>query len=197
MPRNERVHFVFLLDRSGSMLHLRDAAVDGLNDFLARQEAVAPDATATVVLFAEMAQTMCQNLPIHQARLSPVDYDPCGQTALLDAVGSSIDRVGWQIARLPPEERPHRVLFSILTDGEENASRGYTMLDVQWRIRRQAEIYGWEFLFLGASETWRDQARELGIPGQAALRFSATPEGIHEAFASAADVLCERRGWTG
>lgn len=191
----DRVHIVFLLDRSGSMTSLREAAVAGLNSFLAHQRRLAPDATATVVLFAEVAQTVCVNTPLSEAHLELSDYVPGGRTALVDAVGSTIDLVGLRIARLAPDDRPGRVLFAILTDGEENASRGYTALDVQWRIRRQTEIYGWEFLFLGAPRSWSAQARELGIPLEDALPFAHTEDGIRIALADAAQSFAQRLGW--
>jgi uncharacterized protein YegL len=191
----DRVHIVFLLDRSGSMETLREAAVAGLNEFLAHQRRLAPDATATVVLFAEFAQTVCMNTPLSEAHLELSDYVPGGRTALLDAVGSTIDLVGLRIQRLAPHDRPGRVLFAILTDGEENASRGYSALDVQWRVRRQSEIYGWEFLFLGAPDSWSDQARELGIALEDALPFCHTEDGIRIAMADAARTFAQQLGW--
>lgn len=195
MNRFDRLHIVFLLDRSKSMETLREEAVDGLNGFLAHQRRLAPDATATVVLFADFTQTVCVNTPLSEAHLDVADYVPGGRTALVDAVGSTIDLVGLRIARLPPQERPGRVLFAILTDGEENSSRGYTALDVQWRIRRQTEIYGWEFLFLGSPRSWSIQARDLGIPVRDALPFAHTKDGIRIAMADAARSFAERIGW--
>ena len=54
------------------------------------------------------------------------EYDPMGMTALLDAIGITIDSVGKRLSETPEDERPEKVIIAITTDGEENSSREYT-----------------------------------------------------------------------
>ena len=97
----------------------------------------------------------------------------------MDAVGFTIDRTGDDLAALSEEMRPGKVLFAILTDGEENSSRSYDAAAVAERIRHQTDVYFWEFLFLGASASWLEQARELGIDSKEdAIHFEATSQGM-------------------
>ena len=46
-----------------------------------------------------------------------------GCTALLDAIGISIDKIKNEHANTPKEKRPDKVLFAIITDGAENSSK--------------------------------------------------------------------------
>lgn len=54
------------------------------------------------------------------------DYYARGCTALLDAVGKTIDKIGRIQKYLPEEERAEKVIFAITTDGLENSSREYS-----------------------------------------------------------------------
>ena len=79
------------------------------------------------------------------------EYFPRGSTALLDAIGGAIHHIGIVHKYARPEDRPARTLFVITTDGMENASCRYRYADIKEMIERQKELYGWEFLFLGAN----------------------------------------------
>lgn len=187
-------HIVFVLDRSGSMDPLRCTAVDGFNRFLAKQASRPGRAVATLVQFADEVWTTWENIGVHEACLDDADYRPGGSTALFDAVAGTIDRVGARLAALPEERRPGKVIFAILTDGEENASRRYTAPDVACRIAHQSERYGWEFLFLGASAQWLEQAREMGIAEDNAAVFEPTVEGLELAMCLAEERVGRARG---
>lgn len=193
MPNPHLTHIVFVLDRSGSMDPLRQAAVDGFNEFLARQRALPGSATVTLVQFSTEVAVTWENLPILEAHLAPRAYRPGGGTALHDAVAQSIDRTGSHLARLPESQRPGKVLFAILTDGEENSSVQFGPTDVEKRIRHQSELYGWEFFFLGASAAWMDQAATMGILEEHALPFDATESGMALAMEEmGARIECSR-----
>jgi len=178
MSDSDLTHIVFVLDRSGSMDPLRHAAVDGFNEFLARQRALPGAATVTLVQFSSEVSTTWENLPLAEAYLAFKAYQPSGNTALYDAVASTIDRTGHHLASLPEGKRPGKVLFAILTDGEENASVRYRANDVERRIRHQTDLYDWEFLFLGASAAWMDQATTMGLGEANAMPFDATESGM-------------------
>src|ERR1035437_9496838 len=60
------------------------------------------------------------NVNIHHAtQLNRENYRPDGGTALYDAVGHTIDRIGQRLANTLEENRPSKVVVVILTDGEE------------------------------------------------------------------------------
>ncbi|MEN9353526.1 MAG: hypothetical protein RL318_851 [Fibrobacterota bacterium] len=194
MPDANLSHIVFVLDRSGSMDIMRREAVDGFNRFLAHQGSLPGRVTTSLVQFSDKVETSWENIPLSEASLTLEGYCPGGMTALFDAVGSTVDAVGRSLAKLPETRRPAKVLFAILTDGEENSSRHYDAARVQERIRHQADVYGWEFLFLGASERWLEQAKELGIESpEDAICFTPDPDGMTLAMCEASESIGRRR----
>ena len=109
-------------------------------------------------------------------------YVPRGSTALLDAVGKTIDAVGERLAATAESERPSQVIISILTDGYENASQTYSKPKVAEMIKHQTEKYNWAFEFQAANMDAFAAAKELSIAPDRVVQFEATGEGVREAF---------------
>src|SRR4051812_12263982 len=106
------------------MASLASDAIGGFNSFLSSQKALPERANFTLVLFDHEYLVMHKSVDIQL--VPPLDersYVPRGQTALLDAVGRTIDDLGAHLARLPESHRPDKVIVAIFTDGLENASR--------------------------------------------------------------------------
>jgi Mg-chelatase subunit ChlD len=175
----------FILDRSGSMESIRQAAIDGFNTFLRDQQAAPGQNRLSLVFFDTQLETRLDSIPVAEAVALDVEtYVPRGSTALLDAIGDTVDRLGARFAALPPADRPEHVTVAILTDGEENSSTRYTWQDVAQRIKHQTEKYSWEFLFLGAGEDAIATAAKMHIHAANASRFVADDAGQHAAMAS-------------
>ncbi|MGL5017025.1 MAG: vWA domain-containing protein [Luteolibacter sp.] len=175
----------FILDRSGSMESIRQAAIDGFNTFLRDQQAAPGHNRFSLVFFDSGIETRLDSIPVAEAVTLDLDsYVPSGSTALLDAIGDTIDRLGKRFATQPAAARPDHVTIAILTDGEENSSVRYTWHDVSKRIQHQTEIYSWEFLFLGAGEDAIATAAKMHIHSANASSFVADTAGQHAAMAS-------------
>jgi hypothetical protein len=80
-----------------------------------------------------------------------------------DAITTAINKVGKWLSDMPEEERPSKNLIVIMTDGEENSSREYTLAKVQEMIKHQTEKYNWSFVYMGMDITNKKAADELGI----------------------------------
>ena len=191
---------VFILDRSGSMQSMTHAAIDGFNHFLAAQQATVDDAgqslaaTFSLVLFDHKFLVPHNRVPIATVQpLTAETYQPRGNTALLDAIGRGIDHIGSRLAATTEPERPGKVIFAILTDGEENSSRQYTMADISSRITHQTEKYQWEFLFLGANQDAIATAAQIGIAAHQAATFDASPEDLRHAKDALSDKVAFMR----
>jgi hypothetical protein len=174
-----KTEIAFILDRSGSMGSMTQAAIAGYNEFLTAQQATVDDdgqpipATFTLVLFDHEYLPIHSRISIQGAEpLSLETYEPRGSTALLDAIGRTIDFIGCELAATPESERPTKVIIAILTDGEENSSRRFTMADINQRITQQTASYQWEFLFLGANQDAIATAARLGIGAHHAATFA-------------------------
>lgn len=143
----------FVLDRSGSMESMKEQAITGFNHFLADQVSHPGDARLTLVLFDDEYLVPVAAKSLHEVPpLDSATYVPRNTTALLDAIGQTIDEIGQRLANTPEPERPGQVIVAILTDGLENASTRYTWADIAGRIKHQHECYHWQFLFLGANQ---------------------------------------------
>lgn len=97
-------------------------------------------------------------------------YIPSGLTAMNDGIGSAIDKIGEWLCHMPEEERPSKNLIVIMTDGEENNSKDYTLSKVQEMIKHQTDVYNWTFVYMGMDITNKKTADDLGISNRS---FSA------------------------
>lgn len=166
---------VFVLDRSGSMEAMIEAAISGFNRLLHEQQQVPGRARFTLVLFDDQYELPVDSQPIADVvGLNTDTYVPRGSTALLDAIGRTIDELGEKLAATPETGRPDQVIVAILTDGQENASTRYTWQDVSKRIRHQTEKYQWQFLFLGANQDAIATAGRMSIHAHNTANFAMT-----------------------
>ena len=164
----------FVLDRSGSMISCAESAITGFNQFIRDQKQAPGLARLTLVLFDDQYETPALSLPLQEvSELNANTFVPRGSTALLDAIGRTIDELGARLAGLPEAERPGCVIVPILTDGLENASNIFTHTDIQKKITHQRDVYQWQFLFLGANQDAIASAARIGIPSRMSAGFVA------------------------
>ncbi len=134
-----------VVDRSGSMGDLREATIEGFNIFLEGQQEAPGEARMTLVLFNDTYEVVHESADIDLVPpLSRVTYVPDRSTALLDAVGQTVDDLGQRLDATPEHLRPAKVIVAILTDGLENASSNYTWPQISSTIDHQQTRYGWE-----------------------------------------------------
>jgi uncharacterized protein YegL len=177
--RPKTTEIAFILDQSGSMGGHVEAAIAGFNEFLRDQQAVEGQARLTLVLFDDQYEVPADNIPVSEVcELDTLTYVPRGSTALLDAIGKTIDSFKARIKALPEAARPDQVIFAIFTDGDENASHRYTWRDIAGKIRRRQAKQGWEFLFLGANQDAIATAAQMNIHAHNAATASHTAEGV-------------------
>ncbi len=169
----------FILDRSGSMTPHTAAAINGFNDFLAEQQQVEGIARLTLVFFDDVIEVPVDNIPL--CEIVPLDedtYKTRNCTALLDAIGLTIDSFEKRINALPESSQPRQVIFAIFTDGLENASSRYTWKEVAAKIGKQQEK-GWQFLFLAANQDAIATAAQMNIHADNAATASFSEKGVH------------------
>src|SRR5437868_5593449 len=145
MKRNAHYsEIAFVLDRSGSMKSCQRAAIDGFNQFLADQQKTEGRAKLTLVLFDDEYLVPVSSVPVQEVvALTDQTYEPRGCTALLDAIGQTIDELGNRLSSFPEKDRPDQVILAILTDGLENASQRFTWKQIAEKIKHQTATYKW------------------------------------------------------
>jgi hypothetical protein len=188
--RADLTDLTLVVDRSGSMQDIRDDAQGGVNALLADQAKLAGEALVTLVQFDDVYEFVHRAVPV--AQVPPYELHPRGSTALLDAVGRAIDETGARLAAMPEAERPGLVVFVVMTDGHENASREFTREQVRQMIEHQQTAYQWKFTFLGADQDAYAEAGRLGMDAQAAARFDKTRVGA--AYDAMSKKMARMRG---
>lgn len=162
--KSDYTHIAVILDRSGSMASLIDDIIGGFNKFLEEQKKLPGQATLTLVQFDDQYDVLADFVDIQKVPpLSRDVYCERGWTALLDAVGVTITKVGEKIAAMPEDQRPSKVLISIYTDGQENKSKEYKLEQIRQMVKLQRETYSWEFTFTGVGIDAFAEAASLGI----------------------------------
>lgn len=185
-----KAELIFALDRSGSMMMGANDYIGGFNAFLAEQQEIPGECRVTLAQFNTGYETVYASQPIAAVEpLTPKSFKPFGQTALYDALCRLIDETGARLSMLSVPERPDKVIVVILTDGDENASRRYTLEDAAARIRHQREVYQWEFIYLGANQDAFKVGASLNVDPVNTQSFTDDKIGIGQTYSSAGDLV--------
>ena len=121
---NQLTELVFILDRSGSMHGLEKDTLGGFNSMMEKQKKGEGNALVTTVLFDTEIDVIHDRLPLKSVRpMTEEDYVAGGCTALLDAVGSTIHRIGTVHKYARPEDvRPILSWSSLLMERKIQAA---------------------------------------------------------------------------
>ncbi|MBQ1632635.1 MAG: VWA domain-containing protein [Clostridia bacterium] len=187
---------VFILDRSGSMAGLESDTIGGFNAMVEKQKREKGEALLSAVLFNNNSTVLYDRADIKRVEpMTERQYFVGGCTALLDAIGGAVHHIGNIHKYAREEDRPHKTVFVIITDGMENASRRYTYDEVRRMVELQREKYGWEFLFLGANMDAISAARRFGIREDRAVRYECDARGTQLNFEVVSETIgCIREG---
>ena len=167
---------VFILDKSGSMSGLEKDTIGGYNSLMEKQRKLDGECVITTVLFDNRYELLHDRIDLRAVTpITEKEYFVGGATALLDAIGRTIHKIAAVQEHTAEEYRAEKVMFVIITDGEENASREYSAAQVKELIKRQKERYGWEFVFLGANIDAVETAGRFGIDADRAVDY--VPDG--------------------
>ena len=184
-----------IIDRSGSMAGLATDTIGGFNGFVADQKLVPGDVLFTLCTFSTSSTLVHDSVPLSDVPdLNTKTYFASGGTALLDAMGKTIDSVGVKLAALPEDERPSKVLFLIITDGQENSSKAYSADQVRAMVEHQKTKYNWEFIFMGANIDALEDGTALGVAPQNTMNYDATSIGTKKLYRSISDSTTSYRG---
>jgi uncharacterized protein YegL len=177
--RDDLTELVAILDRSGSMANLADDTIGGFNKFIEDQKKVPGEALLTTVLFDDHYEFLHDGVSIQDVKpITGKEYFARGMTALLDAVGRTINRVGEKLSKMDEADRPGKVMVLIITDGYENSSHEFTREQIKEMVERQRNTYKWEFLFFGANIDSFAAADGIGVDLTRAVNFSASGIGV-------------------
>lgn len=191
--RKDYCELVMIIDRSGSMSGKEADVQGGFKSFISEQKQLPGQAALTLVHFDDQYEILLSEYSLEK----PVpDYVlvPRGMTALLDAIGKTISSVGERLSNKAESERPDKVLFIIMTDGMENASKEYRVDRIREMIEHQKSAYNWEFIFMGADIDAISVADSMGINSQNTVSATRAKTGGMFLAASMASKAYRKKG---
>ncbi|MBR1769046.1 MAG: hypothetical protein IJ748_01155 [Bacteroidales bacterium] len=161
-----KIFNVIILDKSGSMSSIRQAAIDGVNETISGitiSQKEHEDTQQHYILLNAFCShgidTIYNNVKIDEAKnMEEVDYRPCCSTPLYDTIGITLSKLEERLE----EVEDYMVFVTVITDGYENASVKYSGADIKNLIERLKEK-GWSFSYLGSDHDVEKVAGDLSF----------------------------------
>lgn len=174
------VHYLIIMDRSGSMIDIKEDMEGGFRQYVKDQLVGLPSsmrATLTLHQFDTLHERKYSFMPLDEVP----DYElvPRGGTALYDAVGMAVTREGEVIEAMPAELRPERVICVIVTDGKNNSSHEWNKSQISALLARQSD---WGITYLGANQDAFEEGDSMGVTRGSTLSYAATSTGTRAAW---------------
>ena len=194
MTDSNKTLIAALLDRSGSMSDSKEFTEDGWRELINTQRSEPEYCEVTLAQFDTEYEVLYP--PTAITEVPEFVVVPRGMTALLDSAGTFITEVGSRLAALPDDQRPGQVICLIMTDGMENSSHQWDWDAVKKLITQQREVYGWEFIFLGADIDAVEVGERMGMDRRYAMTYDKRSHATVKAtYARASGVMSDlKRG---
>ena len=153
MKKKKELDVIFIIDKSGSMSGSEENTISSFNEYLEREKKNKYDTYISTILFNDKYEYLHDKVLINDVnKLTREDYQVGGCTALYDAIGNAINNVD--------KKKTDKVMFIIITDGYENASREYSNNKIKKMIKSHSD---WEFIFIGADIDSYSVGDSIGI----------------------------------
>ena len=160
---------VFCLDESGSMQPTANDTRGGINGMLESQKNEDGCTLVTLVTFSYKHRLRFSMKNINNVEpLTTDNYQPSGGTALYDGWAFTMNHTSTEISKLPTDQRPNKVVFVVVTDGEENSSLEWTYKQV---IGIKDSHPDWEFIYLGANQDAIKEGAKYGVKQCSAMNY--------------------------
>lgn len=201
MSKKDLSEIIVIADSSGSMDPLTTETVGSINSLIKGQKAVPGEANFTLAIFDSEYKLYHNAVPINQVpELTEDQYRMGGMTALYDAIGKTFIEVGTRLSLMKEEDRPEKVIVTIITDGDENSSKEWRgeegRVKIQEMVKHQQEKYNWKVMFLGAGIDAIKQGSSIGVQTSGSLSYNSTKRGMGVAYASIGNVVTSLRSAT-
>lgn len=192
MTNKDYTHIALVVDRSGSMQGIHTDMNGAILKLLADQAEQPGQCLVDIMTF----DTEFEH-PYFGAKPEDVKGDiivPRGSTALNDAIGNTIARLGERFSLLDENARPGTVIVVIVTDGMENASREYTTEQVKRMVDEQTEKWNWVFMYLAANVDAFETGAGYGMKANMSSGYVASRSGVTNSYLAASSNITRVRG---
>lgn len=168
-----------IIDGSGSMSNVKQEVVKGINDFIKEQQKDVKGTTDVVQFSLTSFDSQVQEVYVKEdiALVKPVSTKQTflgGGTALLDAIGRTLTKA--------EDDAAARNIVVIYTDGEENASKEFTLEQIEKLVESLSDTGNWQFIYLGAE--FADFAASGGVFAGVAASAGGSLSGLNTSKAN-------------
>jgi hypothetical protein len=163
MANSKETIVTFILDESGSMEPVRTATISGFNEYVSTLKSDDTPTLLRLMTFnsGDMRTVYSFEEVSSVKEMTQDDYKPGHLTPLYDAVARGmLDTDGY----LEKASGEVDVIFVIMTDGLENASKEHGRQHVFDMISKR-EKQGWAFTYIGANQDAWEVGEGIGISG--------------------------------
>lgn len=168
--KTNEMDVIFILDRSGSMHGSETDTIGGFNSYIEKNKN--NNYKITTVLFDNEYELLYEGVNIKDVKkLTNKEYYTRGSTALLDAIGRSINYMD--------QKESKKAIFIITTDGYENSSREFSKDKIKKMIKKHTN---YEFMYIGADIDSYTEGESLGIRKSNISNYVKNKKGIGMLF---------------
>ena len=136
-----------LFDETGSMGAIAQEAVKSVGEYIETLKDKTPAATVIISTF-----NSCKGLSVLRRGIakdisvvSHEEYRPSCSTPLIDSMMAMIKMLKEETSK------GDNVVLVVMTDGEENCSRDYSLEELKKKVKSVRDKRNWEVIFLGAN----------------------------------------------
>ena len=165
MTSKHQVHNLIILDESGSMSSIKKLVLEGFNEIVQTIKGIESqfpeqEHFISMVSFNGLGQKLLHfaDPASKLVQLNDASYSPSASTPLYDAMGFGINKLKQYLAPLTD----YNVLVTILTDGEENASKEYSGADIK-KMVDELKLNRWTFTYIGTDHDVEKFASSISI----------------------------------
>lgn len=165
MQNKHQVHNLIILDESGSMSSIKSQIISGFNELVQSVKGIErqfpeQEHLVSMVSFNDLNNNILHFVdPVKKLdAINDSTYNPASMTPLYDAMGFSISKLKQYLEG----KENYSVLVTILTDGEENASKEYTGKAIKHLVD-ELKKQNWTFTYIGADHDVEKMAKSMNI----------------------------------
>jgi hypothetical protein len=182
MKNKHQVHNLIILDESGSMKSVKKTIINGFNELVDSIKLIEKEFPEQEHLISMLSFNSKKINVMHFAEpvkninaINNSRYNPECSTPLYDAMAFGL----LKMKQLLENRENNSVLVTVLTDGEENASKEFTRLSLV-KIIEDLKLLNWTFTYIGTDHDVSWVSKSLHIDNS--MHFEKNHSGIKSMF---------------
>jgi Mg-chelatase subunit ChlD len=194
MQNKHQVHNLIILDESGSMDTIKSLIISGFNELVQSVKGIEAQFPEQEHLISMVSFNALNNNILHFVdpvnkldTINDKSYNPASMTPLYDAMGFSISKLKQYL----DGKENYSVLVTVLTDGEENASKEYTGAAIK-NLVDELKQQNWTFTYIGADHDIEKMAATMNIHNT--MSFNKNDKDIKRMFINESESRIKFRG---